>query len=143
MNTIETPITKEKVAALVADAFQDSEYFLPKIALQDQLGLDVEVISLKRDPIEIYSNFSRIGLLDVNKTIQEADPRDYIGVLIPGGARSPAPEKIGRLDLPRLAVGREVRYCQGSPPNRFSSGQGISRPRHPPDRRSQRWDLER
>jgi protease I len=71
----------------VADAFQDSEYFLPKIALQDQLGLDVEV---KRDPIEIYSNFSRIGLLDVNKTIQEADPRDYIGVLIPGGARSPA-----------------------------------------------------
>ena len=54
MNTIETPITKEKVAALVADAFQDSEYFLPKIAFQDQLGLDVEV---KRDPIEIYSNF--------------------------------------------------------------------------------------
>ena len=64
MNTIETPITKEKVAALVADAFQDSEYFLPKIALQDQLGLDVEVISLKRDPIEIYSNFFRIGLLE-------------------------------------------------------------------------------
>src|SRR5215510_16318086 len=59
MNTIETPIAKEKVAALVADAFQDSEYFLPKIALQDQLGLDVEVISLKRDPIEIYSNFLR------------------------------------------------------------------------------------
>jgi protease I len=90
MSTIGTPITKGKVAALVADAFQDSEYFLPKIALQDQLGLDVEVISLKRDPIEIYSYFSRIGLLDVNKTIQEADPRDYIGVLIPGGARSPA-----------------------------------------------------
>ena len=66
MNTIETPITKEKAAALVADAFQDSEYFLPKIALQDQLGLDVEVISLKRDPI--YSNFSRIGLLDVGST---------------------------------------------------------------------------
>ena len=83
MNRIETPITKEKVAALVADAFQDSEHLLPKIALKDQLGLDVEVISLKRDPIEIYSNFSRIGLLDVNKTIQEADPRDYIGVLIP------------------------------------------------------------
>jgi protease I len=82
--------TKKKVAALVADAFQDSEYFLPKIALQDQLGLDVEVISAKRDPIEIYSYFSRIGMLDVNKTIQEADPREYIGVLIPGGAKSPA-----------------------------------------------------
>lgn len=81
---------KEKVAALVADAFQDSEYFLPKIALQDQLGLDVEVVSINKEPIEIYSYFSRIGMLDVNKTIHEADPSDYIGVLVPGGAKSPA-----------------------------------------------------
>jgi hypothetical protein len=66
MNTIETSTTKENVAALVADAFQDSEYFLPKIALQDQLGLDVEVLVEAR-PVEIYSNFSRIGLLDVSR----------------------------------------------------------------------------
>ena len=81
---------KAKVAALVADAFQDSEYFLPKIALQDQLGLEVEVVSDRRDPIEIYSYFSRIGMLDVDKSIAEADPGDYIGVLVPGGAKSPA-----------------------------------------------------
>ena len=81
---------KDKVAALVADAFQDSEYFLPKIALQDQLGLDVEVVSTNKEPIEIYSYFSRIGMLDVNKAIHEADPNDYIGVLVPGGAKSPA-----------------------------------------------------
>jgi len=81
---------KQKVAALVSDAFQDSEYFLPKIALQDQLGLDVEVVSTKKEPIEIYSYFSRIGMLDVNKSIDEADPDDYIGVLVPGGAKSPA-----------------------------------------------------
>ena len=81
---------KKKVAALVADAFQDSEYFLPKIALQDQLGLDVEVISIEKKPIEIYSYFSRIGMLDVDKAIGDADPNDYIGVLVPGGAKSPA-----------------------------------------------------
>jgi len=81
---------KKKVAALVADAFQDSEYFLPKIALQDQLGLDVEVISTEKKPIEIYSYFSRIGMLDVDKAIGDADPNDYIGVLVPGGAKSPA-----------------------------------------------------
>jgi protease I len=79
-----------KVAALVADAFQDSEYFLPKIALEDQLGLRVEVVSLRAEPIEIYSYFSRIGLLDVTKTIEQADHRDYVGVLVPGGAKSPA-----------------------------------------------------
>ena len=81
---------KEKLAALVADAFQDSEYFLPKIAMQDQLGLEVEVVSTTKEPIEIYSYFSRIGMLDVNKSIEEADPNDYIGVLVPGGAKSPA-----------------------------------------------------
>jgi deglycase len=79
----------KKIAALVADAFQDSEYFLPKIALE-ALGLNVEVVSSKRDPIEIYSYFTRIGYLDVHKTIQEAKTSDYIGVLIPGGAKSPA-----------------------------------------------------
>jgi protease I len=81
---------KKKVAALVADAFQDSEYFLPKIAFQDQLDLDVEVISTKKEPVEIYSYFSRIGMLDVDKSIDDADPSDYIGVLVPGGAKSPA-----------------------------------------------------
>lgn len=81
---------KSKVAALVADAFQDSEYFLPKIALQDHLGLEVEVVSSKKQPIEIYSYFARIGMLDVDRTIKEADPKDYIGVLVPGGAKSPA-----------------------------------------------------
>ena len=81
---------KKKMAALVADAFQDSEYFLPKIALQDQLGLDVEVISIGKKPIEIYSYFSRIGLLDVDRAIDDANPNDYIGVLVPGGAKSPA-----------------------------------------------------
>jgi hypothetical protein len=69
-------IMKHKIAALVADAFQDSEYFLPKITMQDQLGLDVEVVSSKKEPIEIYSYFSRIGMLDVNKSIDEADPND-------------------------------------------------------------------
>jgi hypothetical protein len=71
---------KEKVAALVADAFQDSEYFLPKISLQDQLGLDVEVVSTKKEPIEIYSYFSRIGMLDVNKS-RNLETRMKFGVL--------------------------------------------------------------
>jgi len=78
-----------KFAVLVADGFQDSEYFLPKIEIE-KLGVRTEIISRSRQPIEIYSFFSRIGLLDVQKTIDEADPDDYAGVLVPGGAKSPA-----------------------------------------------------
>jgi protease I len=77
------------IAVLVADGFQDSEYFLPKIAIE-RMGVKTDVVSLRREPVEIYSFFSRIGLLDVQRTIQEADPHDYAGVLVPGGAKSPA-----------------------------------------------------
>ena len=77
------------IAVLVADGFQDSEYFLPKIEIE-RMGVTTEVVSLTREPVEIYSFFSRIGLLDVQRTIQEADPHDYAGVLVPGGAKSPA-----------------------------------------------------
>ena len=78
-----------KIGVLVADGFQDSEYFLPKFEIE-KMDVQTEVISLTREPIEIYSFFTRIGLLDVNTSIQEANPDDYIGVLVPGGAKSPA-----------------------------------------------------
>jgi protease I len=78
-----------KIGVLVADGFQDSEYFLPKFEIE-KMDVQTEVISLTRQPVEIYSFFTRIGLLDVNKSIQEANPTDYIGVLVPGGAKSPA-----------------------------------------------------
>jgi protease I len=78
-----------KVGVLLADGFQDSEYFLPKFELETA-GAQTEVISLDSSkPIEIYSYFSRIGTLDVDKSITDADPMDYVGVLIPGGAKSP------------------------------------------------------
>ena len=51
---------------------------LPKIEIE-KLGVETAVVSLKREPVEIYSFFARIGLLDVQKTIREADPSDYAG----------------------------------------------------------------
>jgi protease I len=81
--------SKGKIAALVADAFQEEEYFFPKVAL-NEAGYQVEVVSSRKEPVEIYSYFSRTGLLDVERAITQARPEDYVGVLIPGGAKSPA-----------------------------------------------------
>jgi len=78
-----------KVAVLIADAFQDSEYFLPKIEIE-KLGVETETISISKSPVEIYSFFKSIGQLNVDKAIDEAKPGDYVGVLVPGGAKSPA-----------------------------------------------------
>ena len=80
---------RPKIAALVADAFQEEEYFFPKVAL-NEAGYQIEVVSLRQEPVEIYSYFARTGLLDVDRAIGEAQPEDYVGVLIPGGAKSPA-----------------------------------------------------
>ena len=80
---------RPRIAALVADAFQEEEYFFPKIAL-NEAGYQVEVISSGKEPVEIYSYFARTGLLDVDRPIAEARPEDYVGVLVPGGAKSPA-----------------------------------------------------
>jgi protease I len=78
-----------KFAVLVADAFQDSEYFLPKIEIE-KLGIETETVSLSKSPVEIYSFFRSIGHLNIDRVIDEVDPRHYMGVLVPGGAKSPA-----------------------------------------------------
>jgi protease I len=80
---------KGKIAALVADAFQEEEYFLPKFALKSA-GFHVEVVSTGVSPVEMYSVFSPTGKLDVDKAIDDVKASDYVGVLIPGGAKSPA-----------------------------------------------------
>jgi deglycase len=80
---------RPKIAALVADAFQEEEYFFPKVAL-NEAGYQVEVVSSHKGPVEIYSYFARTGLLDVDRAIADARPEDYVGVLVPGGAKSPA-----------------------------------------------------
>jgi protease I len=81
--------SKGKLAALVADAFQEEEYFFPKVAL-NEAEYEIEVVSLRKEPVEIYSFFARTGLLDVERAIEDARPEDYVGILVPGGARSPA-----------------------------------------------------
>lgn len=78
-----------KIAVLVADAFQDSEFFLPKIELQ-KAGIEIEIISIEPGSVDMWSFFDSIGSLAVDKTISEVNPDDYIGVLIPGGAKSPS-----------------------------------------------------
>ena len=81
--------SNRKIAVLIADAFQDSEYFLPKIEIE-KMGVVTEIVSLKNDSVAMWSFFEVLGTIVVDKTIDKASPEDYIGVLIPGGAESPA-----------------------------------------------------
>jgi len=106
------------IAVLLTDGFQDSEYFLPK-AEMEKLGIATSVISLTRRPIEIWSFFSRVGALDVNRKIGEAKVEDYDGVLVPGGAKSPAtlaesPEVLDFIRAVNNAGKMVASICRGS-----------------------------
>ena len=39
--------------------------------------------------MEIYSYFEKVGTYDVDYAIDAVDPRDFDGILVPGGAKSP------------------------------------------------------
>src|SRR5262245_65046347 len=77
-----------RIAALVADGFQEEECLVPRFALQ-LLGARVDIVSSTKRPIEIYSYFEKVGTYDVDHAIDEIDPQDFDGILIPGGAKSP------------------------------------------------------
>src|SRR5262245_8473273 len=79
----------KRIAALLADAFQEEEFFLPKVALA-RAGYTVDVVSLERRPIEMYSYFAQTGLLNVDRAVAEVNPAEYAGILVAGGAESPA-----------------------------------------------------
>lgn len=120
-----------KIAVLVADGFQDSEYFLPKVGIE-RLGVKTEVVSLSSGSVEIWSYFSRIGTLDVGRAIGEAKADDYDGALVPGGAKSPAllAESAEVLDFVRAmnnANKMVASICRGS---LLVASSGVCRGRH-------------
>jgi protease I len=76
------------IAALAADGFEKVELVVPLRALQ-MAGAKVDVVSLRRGRIRgvnLHMPASRVG---VDKTIGEADPGDYDGLLLPGGFINP------------------------------------------------------
>src|SRR5919201_5696098 len=79
---------KIRIAALVADGFHEEECLVPRFALQ-LLGAQVDIVSSNKKPIEIYSYFEKVGTYDVDYAIDAINPRDFDGIFIPGGAKSP------------------------------------------------------
>jgi putative intracellular protease/amidase len=51
-----------KIGVLLADAFQDSEYLLPKFAIEST-GAQTEVISLGCTRLPVFDEYPRVPLL--------------------------------------------------------------------------------
>jgi protease I len=77
-----------RIAALVADGYEKVELALPMRALQ-LVGAKVDVISLRRGRIRGVNLHEPASRVHVTKTVHEANPADYDGLLLPGGFISP------------------------------------------------------
>ena len=77
-----------RIAALVADGFEKVELVVPMKALQ-AAGAEVDVISLRHGSIRGVNLHEPASRVHVDKTIAEANPDDYDGLLLPGGFINP------------------------------------------------------
>jgi protease I len=80
-----TDLKGKKVATLATDGVEESELTKPVEALREA-GADVEIISQKREPIQAFKHHEPTIEIEVDKTLDQADPNEYDAVLLPGGA---------------------------------------------------------
>src|SRR5688572_25296147 len=81
-------LTGRRIAALAADGFEKVELVVPMKALR-AAGAKVDVISLRHGSIRGVNLHEPASRVQVDKTIAEANPADYDGLLLPGGFINP------------------------------------------------------
>jgi protease I len=74
-----------KVAVLATDGFEEAELTEPVKALKEA-GARVEVLSTKSGQIQAFRHHDKGTTVSVDRLLNEAQPREYDAVLLPGGA---------------------------------------------------------
>ncbi|MGK3968391.1 type 1 glutamine amidotransferase domain-containing protein [Sorangium sp. So ce118] len=78
----------KRIAALVADGFEQIELTVPMKALR-AAGAKVDVVSLRHGKIRGMNLHEPGSRVRVDRTLGEADPAEYDGLLVPGGFINP------------------------------------------------------
>jgi protease I len=78
----------KRIAVLAADGFEKVELTIPVKALK-MAGAEVDIISLRNGRIRGVNLHEPASRVKVTKTIEEANPSDYDGLLVPGGFINP------------------------------------------------------
>jgi protease I len=77
-----------RIAVLAADGFEKLELTMPVAALR-AAGAEADIISLRHGSIRGMNLHEPAGKVAVDATLDEVDPEDYDGLLIPGGFINP------------------------------------------------------
>ena len=84
----EHALNGKRIAFLAADGVEQVELTEPWQAVE-QAGGEPELISLKSGKIQGVNHMDKGDTFTVEKTVEEADPTDYDGLVLPGGVANP------------------------------------------------------
>jgi len=87
-----------KIAVLATDGFEETELTMPVQAFENE-GALVDIVSLEPGSIRGWSGDNWARTVEVTRTVEEAQPKIYDLLLLPGGVINP-----DRLRLDPLAV---------------------------------------
>src|ERR1041385_332689 len=85
MPSTNTPIKGMRVAILAMDGVEKAELTEPRKALE-QAGAQTTLFSPKKGKIQSLNHMDRADEIDVEATLDQADPENFDAVLLPGGA---------------------------------------------------------
>lgn len=77
-----------KIAILVENGFEQIELTSPKKALEEE-GADVDIISPQEKKVRSWEKSNWGKDFDVDVNIDQANPNDYTGLVLPGGVMNP------------------------------------------------------
>lgn len=81
-------LSNKKVAVMVTNGFEESEFTKPVEALKDA-GATVEVVSIKSGKVKAWSGKDWSEEYEVDKTIDDVKAADYDALVLPGGVMNP------------------------------------------------------
>jgi protease I len=81
-------IPNARVLIVATDGFEEWELFGPRQILQER-GADVQLASLKRDPIQATVHDDPGKTIRPDLTVDEAKADDFDALILPGGVRNP------------------------------------------------------
>lgn len=81
-------INNKKIAVLVADGFEQSEFEQPVKAIMEAHGV-LDVVSLRKGKVKGWKEGNWGDEFEVNKTVDEVSADDYDALVLPGGVMSP------------------------------------------------------
>jgi len=96
---MEKSIKGKKIAVLVTDGFEESEFVQPIERLKSE-GAVVDVVTLKPGKVKSWTKGNWGSDFDSDITVKEADANNYDALLLPGGVMSP--DKL-RMDIDAVA----------------------------------------